>query len=336
MIKNLTILIPTFNSAKFLKECLNSALPLVEEGTSVVVYDSYSTDETLSILEAHPIKERLTVLSGEPKGCYNAWNQLIEAVESDYAIILTSDDVLVPENVIEVLRVLQHTSVPYVLGDCSVIDEGNQILMTSKKNKFSSIEPCDLGGDRSPELIPVEPKAEFLLESVGLGYYHSITSFIFETRWLKQHPFNENSGSEADLEWWLEVLAEGQVSFVASVLSQWRRREGQVSRSKPSMGYFDRRLALIRSAGRNFFEGARLNQFEELGEKYASYKRYISWKMALKKGKLIWFNPLNVFIYVIQDIFAYILGKTPAFRYATKLLNSYGDLRKSCQVKQKP
>lgn len=333
--KNLTILIPTFNSAKFLTECLNSALPLVEKGASLLVYDSFSTDETLSILEAHQVADRLTVLSGEPRGCYNAWNQLIEAVKSDYAIILTSDDVLVPENVTKVFQALQSRNVPYVLGDCSIIDESDRLLLANKKNEFSAIQPSVVEGALTNDLISVEPKAEFLLESVGLGYYHSITSFIFQTEWLKQHPFHESSGSEADLEWWLEVLAEGQISFVAPVLSQWRRREGQVSRSKPGRGFYDRRLALVRSAGRNFFEGAMLNRFKNLSEKYASYKKYISWKMDIKKGKLNWFNPLKVFIYTIQDIFAFILGKTPAFRYATKLLNSYGDLRESCQVKHK-
>jgi glycosyltransferase involved in cell wall biosynthesis len=325
---DLTILIPTFNSALFFSDCLDSTIPLVEEGASIIVYDSFSSDETLNIAKEHAVSDRLKILSGEPKGCYNAWNQLIAAVGTKYSIILTSDDVLLPQNVSALFHAFENKGVPFVLGDCSVINEAGEIIVQSKKNTYSPFEFMQL----KDELISVLPKSEFLRESVGLGYYHSITSFIFQTEWLKSHTFSENSGSEADLEWWLEVLATSEVYCSSAVFSHWRRRKGQVSRTKTSRGYYDRRRDLVQSSASHFFVDTRLQLFDEMVREYANYKNYISWKMGMKFGEYRWLSPIALLKYGFHDLRATISGKTPALHFSVGLLRKYSELRKHCQL----
>ena len=58
-----TIIVPTFNRARYLPECLDSLLAQTYEPTEIVVVNDGSTDETESVIE--PYLDRVEYIEKE-------------------------------------------------------------------------------------------------------------------------------------------------------------------------------------------------------------------------------------------------------------------------------
>ena len=97
----ITFVIPSYNQAYFIKECLDSIL---DQGLSkgifeVIVIDGGSADRTVDILEKHPV---VTEWVSEPDlGHWDALNKGIELATGDIIGILNSDDIFTDNFVLE-------------------------------------------------------------------------------------------------------------------------------------------------------------------------------------------------------------------------------------------
>jgi len=84
----LSVIVPVYNAAPYLRECLASvALP----GVEVIAVDDGSTDGSGAILDAFP---GVTVLHRENAGAWSARNAGIEASHGDWLLFVDADDVL--------------------------------------------------------------------------------------------------------------------------------------------------------------------------------------------------------------------------------------------------
>lgn len=93
-----SVIIPVFNTADYLKACIQSLLDQRERNFEIVAVDDGSTDESRAILDAIAAGEpRLRVFSKENGGQGSARNfGLIEA-RGDYVAFVDSDDTVDPE-----------------------------------------------------------------------------------------------------------------------------------------------------------------------------------------------------------------------------------------------
>ena len=81
----LTVLIPTYNSEKYLDQLLNKILPWADE---VIICDSFSTDKTLQIAEQH----RVRIIQHEYINSANQKNWAIPHASNDWVFIIDSDE----------------------------------------------------------------------------------------------------------------------------------------------------------------------------------------------------------------------------------------------------
>lgn len=120
----LSICIPTYNRAGFLRECLSS-LELSDLGhvIEIVVSDNASTDNTLEVLEEFKATLPLRyVVQSENLGPERNFDAVITAAQGEYCWLLGSDDVAVPGGVSRLVSVLSSSLVDivqfgYVQGD---------------------------------------------------------------------------------------------------------------------------------------------------------------------------------------------------------------------------
>ena len=108
---DLEIIIPVYNSEKYLDECLESVLAQKTRFSyHVIAVNDGSTDTSAEILKKHesPV---LTVINQKNGGTAKARNTGLDAAFGKYIMFVDSDDVL-PENALEVLmsRALENTS----------------------------------------------------------------------------------------------------------------------------------------------------------------------------------------------------------------------------------
>ena len=91
---SVSIIIPAYNHARFLRAAIESALRQTRPALEVIVVDDGSTDETPEILTR--FDDRISVRRQENRGPAAARNAGISAARGDFLLFLDSDDVLLP------------------------------------------------------------------------------------------------------------------------------------------------------------------------------------------------------------------------------------------------
>ena len=113
---NLSIIIPTFNSGKTLKCCLDSIVVQTYEDYEVLVMDGASDDNTISIAQSYK-DERIRVYSEPDKGIYDAMNKGIDKSSGRWIYFLGSDDRLLNPQVLEKVSIYMDDSYDVVYGE---------------------------------------------------------------------------------------------------------------------------------------------------------------------------------------------------------------------------
>jgi len=89
----ISFIIPTYNSQKFIEECILSIINQNYDAIEIIVVDGKSTDNTLTILNKY--KTHIAkIISEKDDGIYDAINKGIRNCKGDLIKILNSDDKL--------------------------------------------------------------------------------------------------------------------------------------------------------------------------------------------------------------------------------------------------
>ena len=94
----ISVIIPAYNAASFIRECLDSILVRDEIRSEVICVDDGSTDETLEILREYEEKDsRVRVIHQENAGAGAARNTGMKYATGDYFMFLDADDFFDPD-----------------------------------------------------------------------------------------------------------------------------------------------------------------------------------------------------------------------------------------------
>ena len=104
MIKNLvSIVVPTYNDAPYLKECLDDLLNQTYEDIEIIVVNDGSTDNTEEIIKEHYLKnEKVKYFYKDNGGTGSALNVGFSKAQGEFGTWVSSDD-RKTNNMIEVL-----------------------------------------------------------------------------------------------------------------------------------------------------------------------------------------------------------------------------------------
>ncbi|MDA7442179.1 glycosyltransferase [Candidatus Pelagibacter ubique] len=97
--KLLTIIIPTFNSSRYLIPCLNSIEKQTFKNYDVFIADGGSKDNTLEIFKKYLFSHK--VVSKKDKACGDGINKALLKIKSKYFMIIGSDDIIGDQNYIK-------------------------------------------------------------------------------------------------------------------------------------------------------------------------------------------------------------------------------------------
>ena len=116
-----SVIIPVYNTRRYLQECLQSAVGQTLEDAEFICIDDGSTDGCAEILAAFAQKDaRVRVIRQENAGLSAARNRGMEAAQGEYLCFLDSDDLLMCD-ALEMMRacILQERP-DMVLFECEV------------------------------------------------------------------------------------------------------------------------------------------------------------------------------------------------------------------------
>lgn len=114
---DLSIIIPCYNNAPYLKACMDSVLHQeTAYSFEAVVIDDGSTDETPAILNAYREDPRVMLLRQENKGHSGARNAGLTLCRGRYILFHDSDDALLPGSIDALLRCAFENDADIALG----------------------------------------------------------------------------------------------------------------------------------------------------------------------------------------------------------------------------
>ena len=138
----LSIIIPVYNVAPYLRECLDSVMAQDMTGCEVIAVNDGSTDGSRDILEEYKEQraDLLTIVDKPNGGLSSARNAGIEQAHGDHIYFLDSDDYLKPHAIASLRQaILASENADVVYLDCIVTDQGKRW----EKHKKSNISVMD-------------------------------------------------------------------------------------------------------------------------------------------------------------------------------------------------
>ena len=135
----ISIITVSYNSEKYIENCINSVLEQSYKNIEYIVIDGKSFDKTEKILNKYKNKISLILIESD-KGIYDAMNKGIQNSSGDIIGFLNTDDVYVNSEVISkvVSTFKKDKLLEACYGDLVYVDEHNTSKITRywKSNKF--------------------------------------------------------------------------------------------------------------------------------------------------------------------------------------------------------
>jgi glycosyltransferase involved in cell wall biosynthesis len=207
--KLITVCIPTFNGAKYIREQMESILvsPLVKE---ILVADDGSADDTVAIVESCK-DTRIKIFEGPGAGVVNNYEFLLGKATGRYVFLADQDDVWFPNKVAVLVERLHKADL--VVCDCAITDAELNVVY--------------------PSFFALRKSRSGIVKNMFRNSY--LGCCIAFKRDLLKHalPFPPNLPMH---DWWLGMIAEvfGRVEFVDQPLMLYRRHGKNASQTTES------------------------------------------------------------------------------------------------------
>ena len=129
MTSSISIIIPTYNSAVYLPQAIESVLAQQFTPCELIVVDDGSTDDTESVLA--PYSEKIRYVKQANAGSAAARNHGLSLAKHEFILFLDADDLMLPNKLRQQAAYLAlHPSFGYVSSGWQQVDSSGKILQT--------------------------------------------------------------------------------------------------------------------------------------------------------------------------------------------------------------
>ncbi|AEH45966.1 glycosyl transferase family 2 [Thermodesulfatator indicus DSM 15286] len=253
-----SVIIPTYNREKFLKEAIESVLAQTFRSFELIVVDDASTDKTPYLVSRYPLRY---VRKVKRQGVSAARNTGIRLAQGEFIAFLDSDDLWLPEKLAEQIAFFERRPEAVAVQTEEIwIRRGKRVNPRKRHEK-----PSGYFFDRALELCLISPSGVMLKRKV------------FREIGL----FDESFLACEDYELWLRLLTRYPVFLIEKPLVIKRGgHEDQLS-ATPGLDYFR-----LKALAKIYRDPLLTPAMRLLVIKEAKRKGNIYLKGALKRGKL--------------------------------------------------
>jgi glycosyltransferase involved in cell wall biosynthesis len=204
-----SVIVPTFNQGRFIRETLDSILEQDYRPLEVLVMDGGSKDETIDVLTSYKASE-LNWVSEPDGGVTDAVNKGLKAARGNVIGIQSSDDVYLPDAISAIVSFMnEQPDAALVYGDVEYIDQESKLL---GREILQAFDLKDYLGRFT--YIP-QPTAFFRSSVVNdVGTWRREVSYA------------------ADADYWLRIAVRHKVVKFDGVLARYRYHPDQRDRQR--------------------------------------------------------------------------------------------------------
>ena len=212
MDKLVSIIMPVYNSARYLSEAIESCLDQTYRKFELIIIDDGSNDDSKEIIEfywrKYPDKIKVHFFQ-KNQGAAAARNKGIKMARGDYLVFADSDDIQDKERIQQIIESIKRDKVDMVFNNCLMIDENGQSLGK------------DLG---FPEILN---NSNGLLLSLQRNYFWIGLAIVKNDRLVY---FDESLMRSEDYDLFLKLLFHGwKFTFIKEPLVKYRIHSGNKS-----------------------------------------------------------------------------------------------------------
>ena len=210
----MSVVIPTYNQAAYLRASIDSVLAQAYRGIEVVVVDDGSTDETPDILASYG--ERIRAIRQTNRGAASALNRGIIESRGKYVCWLSSDDAFLPDKVARQVAAFD-------------ADPGLGL-------SFTGFDTIDSTGSFIADRSEIQWRHPDLYVSVfWANPINGSTVMMPRAVFDEVGPFNETLRADVDAEMWFRVLARHRAAHIPGVLLHYRVHDKALSADRGLM-----------------------------------------------------------------------------------------------------
>jgi alpha-1,3-rhamnosyltransferase len=196
-----SVVIPCYNHARYLKECIMSVIAQDFRNIELIIIDDGSKDASVQVIDemrgaCEARFTRFEFIPRENRGLCNTLNQALEWCEGEYYAALASDDIWLPFKLRTQVEYLKaHPEVVAVFGGITLIDERGVILRKVEK-------PGSFG---FKDIIKIEDWNMWLKLAKPHGQLVSLRESV---TFYRQHQHNISGDAEMMHEEGVKILAQ--------------------------------------------------------------------------------------------------------------------------------
>lgn len=201
-----SIIMPSYNTGRFIKETICSVLAQTYRHWELIIVDDCSTDNTDEVISEYLHEERIRYLKNDAnRGAAISRNRALEVAKGKWIAFLDSDDLWMPEKLERQIRFMEENAYHFSYTNYIEIDEeskpnGRFITGPKKITKTGMYNYC------WPGCLTVMYNAE----KVGIIQI-------------------ENIKKNNDYAMWLKVCKKVECYLLDEMLAKYRKRSGSIS-----------------------------------------------------------------------------------------------------------
>jgi glycosyltransferase involved in cell wall biosynthesis len=137
----ISIVIPVYNSEKYLAECLDSVISQTHQNIEIIIVDDGSTDSSPDILKKY--SDKVNIFSQQNSGLASALNLGISKMNGDWFKWFSPDDVMYPYTIETLIDIAKKHSDTLIYSNWEIIDEKGNKLRDFNESNYNELTPFE-------------------------------------------------------------------------------------------------------------------------------------------------------------------------------------------------
>lgn len=229
-----SIIIPMYNSQRYIKSCVMSVLNQTLTNLEVICVDDCSTDDTLKIVQEMAQKDgrvRYCKLAKNSGGASEPRNTGMRMSRGKYIGFLDSDDMYTPTALQEMFTIAEQWQADVVHTEQVYFPENQQIDVDFRTTKFSKFSK-ERGGFCSAPMLETQDIAQRVQMFFQGRFFGWVHNKVYRRDYLmeKNLKFEDLKTSEDIIFYFLVTLTAPRIIRVPNIIYVYRHNPGSITR----------------------------------------------------------------------------------------------------------
>ena len=119
-----SVIIPVYNNAKYLKECLDSVVKQTYKNLEIIIIDDKSSDNSLEVISQFDDKRIKLIKLRKNSGAAIARNKGVEIASGDYICYVDSDDIWAQDKIKKQVNFMKQNDYTFIYSDYAYLNNG--------------------------------------------------------------------------------------------------------------------------------------------------------------------------------------------------------------------